>query len=286
MTKTLCLTLATTWLITACGAPPPGGTGGAGGSSGASGARCDVTQANIVCRSKPIVTIATGADSRRVYWNDPLTAAPASGWPAVVLYQGSFFGPSVTWDVPLARGTTPFGGDVQVELVATLIERGFVVIQPEAPGGIAWNTNIGGAYEGTADAVFIPKLLDEMARGRFGHIDMTRLYAAGISSGGYMTSRMAVSYPGRFRALAIQSGSYATCLGPLCSVPAVLPQDHPPTLFLHGGADLIVGIATARDYYNKLQTNRITTKFVENPTADHRWITAAPSEILAWFTTH
>lgn len=273
---------------TACGATPPqgGGSGGSGGTAGSGGAPCEVTSATVLCRSKPIVSITNGADTRRVYWNAPVGTAPSAGWPAAILYQGSFFGPAVTWDIALARGTTPFGGDLQVELVAALIDRGFVVVQPEAQGGIAWNTNNGAPYETTPDALFIPKLLEELAGGVFGSIDTTRLYAVGISSGGYMTSRMAVSYPGRFRALGIESGSYATCLGPLCNVPAELPHDHPPTLFLHGGADPIVPIATARDYFTKLQANAIETKFVEDPAADHRWISAAPNAVLAWFTSH
>ena len=73
----------------------------------------------------------------------------------------------------------------------------------------------------------------------FGPINTTRLYAMGISSGGFMTSRMAVSYPGKFRALADHSGSYATC-SDTCTVPTPLPSNHPPTLFLHGDTDAIV----------------------------------------------
>jgi pimeloyl-ACP methyl ester carboxylesterase len=285
MNKTIGLGLAMLGLVSGCGPnPAPGGGGGTGGAAPA--ARCEVTPSNVVCRSKPIVSITTGADTRRIYWNDPMTPAPNTGWPTVILYQGSIFGPSLTWDVTLPRGTTPFGGDHQVELVARLIDAGFLVVQPEAPGGIAWNTNGALPYETSQDAVFIPKLLSELASGRFGRADMTRLYAVGISSGGYMTSRMAVSYPGRFRALAIQSGSYATCLGPLCSVPGDLPDDHPPTLFLHGAADLTVGIATARDYFTKLKDSGIVTRFVEDPAAGHAWIAAAPSEVLAWFSTH
>lgn len=283
MNKMTCLGLA--MLGFACGpTPAPGGTGGAGGTS--ADVRCETTATSVLCRSKPVVTITSGADARRIYWNDPTPPVPSSGWPTVIVYQGSIFGPSLTWDISLPRGTTPFGGDFQVELVARLLAGGFLVLQPEAQGGLAWNTNGVAAYETTPDAVFIPKLLSELASGRFGRADMTRLYAVGISSGGYMTSRMAVSYPGRFRALAIQSGSYATCLGPLCNVPAQLPDDHPPTLFLHGVADLTVPIATARDYFKKLNESGAITKFVEDPAAGHAWIAPAPSEVLAWFTTH
>jgi dipeptidyl aminopeptidase/acylaminoacyl peptidase len=129
-------------------------------------------------------------------------------------------------------------------------------------------------------------MLDQMSAGQFGAIDMTRLYATGISSGGYMTSRMAVSYPGRFRALAIESGSYATCLGPLCTIPSSLPTDHPPTLFLHGDADTIVPIATARAYYDALVSQGIEAKFIEDPTAGHQWIPEAPDAVTSWFLDH
>jgi poly(3-hydroxybutyrate) depolymerase len=270
------------------GVTPPG-TGGttnpdaadAGGPS-----PCAITSSTAECHSSPIVTITTGTDSRRVYWARPVTEAPPAGHPTVILFQGSFFGPATSWDVALARGTTPFGGDVQVLLVAALLDHGYTVVQPEAQGGIAWNTNGGTAYDTTPDAVFIPKLLAQMESGAFGPIDGTHLYATGISSGGYMTSRMAVSYAGKFRALVIESGSYATCLGPLCSIPSDLPADHPPTLFLHGGADGTVPIATAQAYDAALKARGIETKFVEDAAAGHQWITTAPSEVLAWFSAH
>jgi poly(3-hydroxybutyrate) depolymerase len=246
---------------------------------------CTITDQAALCASQPIVTIVNGTDTRRVYWNEPTGTPSAAGRPAVILYQGSIYGPSLTWDVSLPKSTA-FGGYVQLELIAMLIDNGFVVVQPEAQGGIAWNTNTGSNYDTSPDAVFIPNLLSDMAKGTFGAIDMNRLYATGISSGGYMTSRMAVSYPGRFRALAIESASYATCGGPLCTVPAVLPADHPPTLLLHGDADNIVPIATAKDYYQKLLANGIEARFVEDPIAGHQWIDAAPKEVTAWFQSH
>ncbi len=159
------------------------------------------------------------------------------------------------------------------------------MVQPEAQGGVAWDTNAGN-YDGSADATFIPQLLAGIAQGTFGPIDVTHLYATGISSGGYMTSRMAVSYPGQFRALAIESGSYATCLGPICNIPTTLPADHPPTLFLHGGTDDIVPIATAQTYYEELMTQGFDTRFVEDPDAGHQWLSTAPQEVVQWFTTH
>jgi predicted esterase len=247
---------------------------------------CAITPESARCDSEPIATLdATGSDPRRVYWARPTRAAPARGYPAVVLYQGSIYGPSLSWDTDLPIDTA-FGGYYQVALVDALVRHGFVVIQPEASGGLVWNTNSGGNYDTSKDAAFIPLLLERIADGSFGSIDTAHLYAAGISSGGYMTSRMAVSYPGSFRALAIESASYATCLGPLCSVPAQLPADHPPTLLLHGTLDTTVPINTARSYEERLKAQGIETRFVEDPSVGHAWLAVAPDEVSAWFLAH
>jgi poly(3-hydroxyoctanoate) depolymerase len=246
---------------------------------------CVIAASVARCQSQPVQQIGVASDVRRVYWAEPTTAAPAGGYPAVILYQGTGYGPSTTWDVDIAD-STEFGGYYQVVLVARLLERGFVVIQPEAQGGTFWSTNVALDYATSADGVFIPLLLSAVQQGTFGHVDESRLYATGISSGGYMTSRMAVSYPGRFRALAIESASYATCAGPLCNVPTKLPADHPPTLLLHGDADLIVPISTAKDYHQSLVNNGIATSFIEDANAGHQWLSSAPDAVVNWFLAH
>lgn len=99
-----------------------------------------------------------------------------------------------------------------------------------------------------------------------------------------MTSRMAWSYRGRFRSLAIESGSYFYCAGPLCDKPAGgIPADHPPTLFLHGDLDPIVPAYTETKYHKALAGAGVETKMVTQPDAWHQWIKAAPVEIPAWF---
>ncbi|MCP4500742.1 MAG: hypothetical protein GY822_12345 [Deltaproteobacteria bacterium] len=89
-------------------------------------------------------------------------------------------------------------------------------------------------------------LFENVSLQKFGPLDDQRLFAIGISSGGYMTSRMAVSYPGRFVALAIVAGGHATCSGPICNLPDALPRDHPPTVFLHGKQDVVVPAESMR----------------------------------------
>jgi len=107
--------------------------------------------------------------------------------------------------------------------------------------------------------------------------------STGISSGGYMTSRMAVSYQGEFLALGVCAGSYATCAGPLCIVPNNLPSDHPPTLFLHGLLDITVPLFTMEAYEEKLRDQGTLTRKVIDPFASHAWVNGSAIEVLNWF---
>lgn len=102
-----------------------------------------------------------------------------------------------------------------------------------------------------------------------------------------MTSRMAVSYQGRFHSLVIAAGSYASCPGgdPGCVVPG-LPADHPPTLFLQGGQDPLVPEAEMLVYYDALVNAGLTTQAKVDPTMKHGWLLTSPDDILAWFTAH
>lgn len=244
--------------------------------------RCTVATDAVRCSVRVTPMVVSGV-TREVYWEAPTTPPPSSGYPVVVMYQGSFGSPSLTWTE--VASTTPFGGYQQARLQAKLLERGFVVVAPVALGGVAWQTNTGVVWSLTNDSAFVTALLDGFSRGDFGPIDTARQYATGISSGGYMTSRMAVSYPGEFRALAIASASYATCAGVACFVPT-LPMNHPPTLFLHGALDTTVPEYTARQYFNALNTDGVAVDFVSDPLVGHAWLDVAPERVSTWFETH
>jgi len=260
--------------LTACGATP------ASVDAPAAGSRC-TGDATLTCTSD-----AVQVGGRIVTYEVPLGAPPATGWPAVVFYQGSF--------VPGSHAFAATMGDSfgQYELTSTvkaLLDRGYAVIAPNAlaDGTQYWLTNVPPyaiAWSGCPDDVFVHALLDAMAGSTFGSIDPNRLYAMGISSGGFMTSRMAVSYVGRFRALAIASASYATC-SHTCSVPA-LPADHPPTLFLHGAADQVVPASTMTPYRDALVGDGRTAMSIVDPNAGHQWLAEAVNAVPAWFDSH
>ena len=216
------------------------------------------------------------------------SAAPEAGWPAVFLFQGSTQTAELAWE---ADADMAFGGIWQARLVAALLDQGFAVITPEAGwnGVTWWQTNTWPcaiAWEGCEDDRLMEAMLAAVADGTFGPLDPDAVFATGISSGGYMTSRMALSYPGQFRALAIQSASWATCAGVLCALPARLPQGHPPTLFLHGDADVVVPIVTMRAYADRLTTDGVEVERIEDPGVGHAWSEHAPDEVPAWFLEH
>lgn len=247
--------------------------------------RCTSDAVVLSCPYRSTTIVAAG-ELRQVLWQVPSGTAPTGGWPTVIMFQGTGATPALTWT---ASPVEPFGAYAQTQTVQNLLDNGFAVLTPATHlGGFTfWDTNnpLVPNYGDSGDHALMLELFDALDAGVFGDARTTRLYAAGISSGGYMTSRMAVSYPGRFRALAIASGSYATCIGILCDV-GPIPADHPPTLFLHGGLDPIVPLLTMDLYRDELTRAGIETRRVVDPLALHRWISASPGEVLDWFRSH
>ncbi len=226
--------------------------------------------------------------TRVVHVGVPRGVAPASGWPTVFLFQGSLFSAQLTWS---ARPGDTFGAFWQTSTVQALLDAGFAVVTPEVRlfGASYWDTNVpqwSVQWTNAPDHHFMVALLDGVTNQTFGPLDGARLYAGGISSGGYMTSRMALSYPGRFKALAVHSASWATCGGPLCVVPDTLPVDHPPTLLLHGEKDAVVPVATMRTYEAKLRAQNVETRVVTNADAAHEWLEAGVTEVRDFFRAH
>lgn len=256
---------------------------------GGAASRCVETAASLHCAHHTLLISpgGLGLGNREVHWQVPLGAAPAAGWPVVFMFQGSFFSANTFWD---GAPTMPFGGWAQTHVTRALLDQGFAVVTPKTrfDGAYYWDTNVVGFSDnwGASDDHHLMLQLFEELKSTITPIDSARLYATGISSGGYMTSRMAQSYPGRFRALAVAAGSWATCGGPLCSVPNPLPADHPPTLFLHGERDDTVPVETMRAYAAQLSSQGLEAKVVTDPDAGHAWISASPAEVPAWFLTH
>jgi dienelactone hydrolase len=253
------------------------------------GSRCTVTPTTVLCTHEThVLPTGAGLPDRDVHFQIPLGEAPAAGFPVALVFQGATLSAERAWSGDAADLTDTFGMIHQARLVARLLDAGYAVITPEAAGdgSTFYDTNIppyATMWETAPDHQLMLGIFAGIEAGDFGPLDASALFAVGFSSGGYMTSRMAVSYPGRFRALAINSGSYATCAGAACIVPSTLPADHPPTLFLHGELDAVVPIATMLPYESALRGEGVITRIVRDSTAAHQWLEAAPDEVVAWF---
>jgi poly(3-hydroxybutyrate) depolymerase len=284
----------------AAASAPPGGDATAGssldaGDGGPPGdpdaavlgaSRCTATATSVAC-AHDLLRLGDSVGMRSVAFQTPVGAPPPSGWPAVIYFQGSFVRAEGAFS---GRAGDAFGIYRLALTVQALLDGGYAVVAPAASGDgtLFWETNIppyATDWSGSPDDTLMQNLFRALAAGEFGALDPSRLYAMGISSGGFMTSRMAVSYRGRFRALADVAGSYATCSA-VCLVPTPLPSDHPPTIFLHGAADLVVPTAAVQPYVDALEAEGREVLLVTNPTAGHEWLPEGPSAIPDWFRAH
>jgi dienelactone hydrolase len=278
------LVVALTATVGSLGVGVEAGVGPVGAAPAAAASRCSGSF-TLTCERNTTVlqTGPLGITPRDVHWQVPLGDAPEDGWPAVVMYSPSLYSADLAWS---AVRILPAGAYYETATITSLLDAGYAVITPEShlEGFTFWDTNVPLLpYEIAPDRFFVEDILAGTGDGTFGPLNTNRLFATGMSSGGYMTSRMAVSHAGTFKALAIQSASYASCLGPLCSVPSDLPDDHPPTLFLHGVIDPIVPIFTMTPYRNGLNAQGTPTRTVTSLFATHEFLPAAPAEITAWF---
>ena len=257
------------------------------------GSVCSVGYSSIDCLPTSTSFNVDGT-SREVLWKLPAGTPPAGGWPVVLAFSGTndpaakFFAWSYWSTVDQA-----FGGYYETKTVQGLLDAGFAVIAPKArlrTGGAYWDTNVAPYaldWDSAPDGALIERLFDEIEAGTFGPLNTNRQYAMGLSSGGYMASRLAVSYPGEVQAIALQSASYATCISTLCAVTEEdIPDDHAPTLLMAGYWDGIVPLYTTEDYFDALDDAGIAAELHVVGAASHQWTSGSPGWVLAWFQGH
>lgn len=250
---------------------------------------CTISTDVVDCPYATVELDAGLLGARKVHFSLPQGEAPADGWPTAVFFQGSLFSAELSFH---GRQGDPLGQFELAKTVDALLQAGFAVIAPEviAGGATFWQTNVPPSsvvWEGSSDDKLMQSFFDAIDDddGPFGPLDSERLYATGISSGGFMTSRMAVSYPGRFKALAVHSGGYAWCSA-ICVLPSSMPASHPPTLFAHGLNDLVVTPGIMTMYRNALEADGVDVDAVIDNNAAHEWIGLAVEAIPAWFAAH
>lgn len=240
---------------------------------------------------------------RAVRWQVPEGTPPPGGWPVAFYYAGT---QPTDFDHAFDRDMDEaFGLGYEPRIIHELLDDPFLtgkkyavmVADPPSSGGWvqAWHTNMVYPYSASCDAQFFPDFFGEIKNGSYGsssQYNMNRRYAYGISSGGFNSSRMAVTYnsgtgnANTWKALGILAASYATCSYSCGTIPT-LPANHPPTKFWHGQNDPLVPLTTILAYYDKLVQGGFTTQKLEHPgghefTAD----TIGASGIKAWFDLH
>ncbi len=116
----------------------------------------------------------------------------------------------------------------------TIADReGFIVAYPNAVSG-EWNfvRDIPGYSTAHDDTAFLNALVDHLAADHA--IDMTRVYLAGFSNGGFMAERVACEDPARFAAFATVAAAGFGGMFEVCMEPGDFTA---PMLLMHGTAD-------------------------------------------------
>jgi hypothetical protein len=250
--------------------------------------------------------------TRTVFWQVPEGTPPAGGWPVVFFYSGwdprvGFLG--IVAPPPLNPFTLPTSTDNNAGLLPQMFHE--LLDDPQGTGkkyaviaatpqfrillGRYWDTNEAGNYANQQDFAFFPDLFGEIKSGSYGpasQFNMSKRFAFGISSGGYNSSRMAVTFnqaPGdlnTWKTLGILSASYATCRGATCLVPD-LPGNHPSVKFWHGINDSVNPIWTAELYRDELEADGKTTAFQDHMSGhDFDASELGSTGVKAWFDQH
>lgn len=132
----------------------------------------------------------------------------------------------------------------------------FLIVHPngtlDGQGNRFWNTF--GSGEAVNDVAFISNLIDTLAASY--NIDPQRIYATGMSNGGFMSYTLACELNGRIAAIASVTGSMITPKLNACTL------QHPvPVMEIHGTADNTVP-------YN----GSALSAFVPIPTLVNTWV--------------
>ncbi|MBN2024991.1 MAG: prolyl oligopeptidase family serine peptidase [Pirellulales bacterium] len=159
-------------------------------------------------------------------------------------------------------------------------EFGCFVLAPQCPAEAIWtgrefgDLRKGISGELTGPMARVLELIDAMQKDR--SIDPDRIYAMGLSMGGFATWNAAERYPERFAAIVpICGGGDAAHAARLAKL---------PIWAFHGGADPVVPVAASRDMIRAVEKAGGKPKYTEYPGVGHdSWTSAfAEPELLPW----
>lgn len=143
---------------------------------------------------------------------------------------------SDTKDRPVVINMHGYGSNALEQEIYTQMDpvadkEGFIVIYPDGINA-AWN--VGWSFGSTADDVlFTSDLIDYMVNNY--SVDKQRIYACGLSNGGFMSYYLACNLPNKIAAIASVAGSMVPANVGLCSTNVPMP-----VMQIHGTNDQVV----------------------------------------------
>ena len=243
--------------------------------------------------------------TREVYYHFPESEMPVDGWPVVIDFTGTGVSAQDIWSASRLFQKSLYN---HVRVIEALLDNGYAVVAPQTnPAPLHpryWETN---AYPYVQKGVdnYVGSPDDNYMMGEFNDVllnfidgnnffNTNSVFLMGISSGGYMSSRIGISPPGSLhvKAIAIQSASYAAWSGSNTEVPLPAAEDlydHPPVIFLHGESDTwIVPIDTVLRYANHLSDSVLPAGDVllKQGNYGHMWADDAYDDIVEWFNKY
>ncbi len=146
---------------------------------------------------------------------------------------------------PLVLNFHGFGSTASEQQFYTLIDNiatseNFITVYPSGIAN-AWNS---GAVNGSLadDVGFVSNMIDSI--GVDFNIDTDRVYATGMSNGGFMSFRLACELEDKIAAIASVTGMMANTVIPTCQTNRPVP-----TMLIHGTADAVVNYNGLPGYY-------------------------------------
>jgi len=127
-------------------------------------------------------------------------------------------------------GSNAYEQELYANFPAVADTAGFLTVQPN---GIANSWNAGFIIGGPDDLGFLTRLVDHLAESYA--LDPARIYATGMSNGGFMSHYLACERSGRFAAIASVTGTMSPFVYQNCD-----PGRPVPVMQIHGTADAVV----------------------------------------------
>lgn len=149
--------------------------------------------------------------------------------------------------LPLVFNLHGYGSDASQQIFyskmyITADSNHFMMVAPDGLNN-SWNSGFTPPYNSSPDDVgFISKIIDTMYQ--LYSVDLTRVYACGMSNGGYQSYRLACDLENRIAAIASVTGTTSTLTAYNCALSRKVP-----ILEIHGTADPLVEYAGATGYY-------------------------------------